>query len=318
MKKISIVIPCYASSQFLKNTVSEIEKEMLEMAQDEYQIILVNDSSPDNTFQVIRELTEQNERILGINLAKNFGQHAALMAGFKYATGDVIVCMDDDGQTPASEIHKLINELSEDCDVVYARYNVKKHSSFRNFGSKLNGLMTEWLLGKPKNLYVSSYFAAKKYVIDEVKKYENAYPYVIGLILRTTKNVKNIDVVHKDRMVGDSGYSLKKLLALWLNGFTAFSVKPLRIANFIGIISATLGFVFLIYVILKRIIGGSSTAIGWSSLISVLLFIGGILMCILGIIGEYIGRIYICLNNSPQYVIREILNYDDILEKKDV
>lgn len=305
--KISVVIPCYASAKFLENTVSDIKSEIRKLSQYEFEVVLVNDCSPDDTFKVIEQIVAENENFVGINLAKNFGQHAALMAGFQYVTGDIIVCMDDDGQTPASELHKLIEGISDECDVVYAKYLTKKHAWYRNVGSKINGIMTEWMLGKPKDLYISSFFAAKKYVINEMKKYEHSYPYVIGLVLRTTKNIKNVEVTHKDRAIGESGYSFKKLFSLWMNGFTAFSIKPLRIADFIGVICALAGFAFLVYVVIKRIVGGDAGVIGWSSLISVILFIGGILMCILGIIGEYIGRMYICLNNAPQYVVKEVV-----------
>lgn len=305
--KISIVIPCYASAKFLENTVKDIKNEIKNLNQYEFEVVLVNDCSPDETFKVIEKIVKENENFIGINLAKNFGQHAALMAGFQYVTGDVVVCMDDDGQTPASELHKLLEAISDECDVVYAKYLTKKHAWYRNVGSKINEMMTEWMLGKPKNLYISSFFAAKKYVIDEVKKYEHSYPYVIGLVLRTTRNIKNVEVTHKDRTVGESGYSFKKLFSLWMNGFTAFSIKPLRIADFIGVICAMAGFAFLVYVVIKRVVGGDAGVIGWSSLISVMLFVGGILMCILGIIGEYIGRMYICINSAPQYVVKEVI-----------
>lgn len=309
--KISIVIPCYASAKFLRNTVAEIKEEMAKLNKYEYEVILVNDCSPDDTFQVIKAIAEENKNIKGINLAKNFGQHAALMAGFQYVTGDIVVCMDDDGQTPASELYKLINEISEDCDVVYARYTTKKHAWYRNLGSKVNSLMTEWMLGKPRDLYISSYFAAKRYVIEEMKKYGHSFPYVIGLVLRTTKHIRNVDVLHKDRAVGESGYSLKKLFGLWLNGFTAFSIKPLRIADLMGAFCAIIGFIFLVYVVIRRLIYGDSGIIGWTSLISVMLFIGGMLMCILGIIGEYVGRMYICMNNAPQYVIKDVAGVEN-------
>lgn len=303
--KISIVIPCYSSAKFLENTVKEVEEEMSLLTQYEYEIILINDSSPDNTYEIIKKIAAQNNHVKGIHLAKNFGQHAALMAGFQYVTGDLVVCMDDDGQTPASEMHKLIENISDECDVVYARYETKKHAWYRNIGSKINSIMAEWMISKPKDLYVSSYFVAKRYVVDEMKRYSHSFPYVIGLVLRTTKNIKNVDVIHKERTVGESGYSVGKLLALWMNGFTAFSVKPLRIADLMGAASAILGFIFLIYVIVRRVLYGDAGAIGWSSLISVMLFIGGISMCIMGIIGEYIGRIYISINNAPQYVIKD-------------
>lgn len=304
---VSFVIPCYRSQQTIRGVIDEIKTIMITMKQYDYEIILVNDASPDDTFSVIVKLCEEDERIFGINLAKNFGQHAALMAGFRQTKGDYVVCLDDDGQTPANEVDKLIQRVEEGADVVYASYGHKQHSIFRNFGSKVNELMTRVMLGKPKELYISSYFVARRFVIDEVIRYENSYPYVIGLVLRATKNIANIPVQHREREIGTSGYTLKKLLGLWFNGFTAFSVQPLRIATVCGGGCAFLGFIYAIYTIIKKFVN-PAVPMGFSSLMSAVMFIGGVLMLMLGLIGEYIGRIYITLNNSPQYVIREIVN----------
>lgn len=299
---LSIVIPCYKSELFLENTIKEIEKEL---KNDAYEIILVDDSSPDGTYDVIKKICSENAKVKGITLSKNFGQHAALMAGFSIASGDLILCMDDDGQTPASEITKLLSALTDDVDVVYAKYSSKKHSLYRNLGSKLNSKMTEWMLGKPKELYISSFFVARRYIIDEIKKYSGAFPYVIGLILRSTKRIINVEVKHKEREVGTSGYSIKKLVSLWMNGFTAFSIKPLRFADICGAILAIVGFVSAIVLIIKRLVIGYSAVEGWYSLIAVILLVGGLLMFVLGITGEYIGRTYLSINEAPQYIIRE-------------
>lgn len=307
MKKVSFVIPCYRSEQTITHVVDEIHRTLAELNKYDYEIILVNDCSPDGTFDVIRGLCETDSRIVGINLAKNFGQHAALMAGFRQVQGDIVVCLDDDGQTPADEVGKLLEKIEEGSDVVYAKYNVKKHSAFRNFGSHVNELMTRMMLGKPKELFVSSYFAAKRFIIDEVVRYENSYPYVIGLVLRSTKKITNVDVNHREREVGASGYTLKKLLGLWFNGFTSFSVQPLRIATIMGGSFAVLGFMYALYTIIKKFVN-PNVPLGFSSLMSAILVIGGMVMIMLGLIGEYIGRIYITLNNSPQYVIREVVN----------
>ena len=306
MEKVSFVIPCYRSEQTIPHVVDEIRTTMMGINKYEYEIVLVNDCSPDNTFEVIRSLCTADERITGISLAKNFGQHAALMAGFRQAQGDIVVCLDDDGQTPADEVGKLLAKIEEGADVVYAKYDHKQHSAFRNFGSHVNELMTRMMLGKPKELFISSYFATRKFIIDEVVRYENSYPYVIGLVLRATKNIVNVNVNHREREVGASGYTLKKLLGLWFNGFTSFSVQPLRIATIVGGSCAALGFLYAIYTIIKKFVN-PAVPLGFSSLMSVILFIGGMLMIMLGLIGEYIGRIYITLNNSPQYVIREVV-----------
>ncbi|MBO6090516.1 MAG: glycosyltransferase family 2 protein [Lachnospiraceae bacterium] len=302
--KISFVIPCYRSEKTLSDVVDEIKTTMATIGH-EFEIILVNDCSPDKTYEVIKRLASENDNILGIDLAKNFGQHCALMAGMRHSSGDVVVCLDDDGQTPADEVGKLLDKLDEGYDVCYASYGKKKqHSGFRNFGSKVNELMTRIMLGKPKELKVSSYFAAKRFIVDDMLRYEQSYAYVIGLVLRATKNVANVEVNHRARSVGESGYTLAKLFSLWFNGFTAFSIKPLRIATGIGCFCACSGFLYGIYTIIKKLVLVDVQA-GFSALMSVLVFIGGMIMLMLGLIGEYIGRIYICMNNSPQYVIRE-------------
>ena len=304
MKKVSFVIPCYRSEKTLGGVVSEIKEAMKKLGKYEYELILVNDSSPDDTWKTIQKITTENENITGINLSKNFGQHAALMAGMREVSGDYVICLDDDGQTPANEVDKLLNALEEGADAVYAKYGNKKHSLFRNFGSRANDLMTRIMLGKPKELFVSSYFGIKKFVVEDMIRYQNSYPYVIGLVLRATKNIVNVEVTHREREEGRSGYTLKKLLGLWFNGFTAFSVTPLRIATVIGIFCAFVGFAYGIYVFVRRLLD-PNMVMGFSSLMCVILFVGGMLMIMLGLVGEYIGRIYISLNNSPQYVIRE-------------
>lgn len=312
-KLVSFVIPCYRSEQTIGGVVEEINSTMAELPQYTYEIILVNDASPDNTFETIRDLCQKQANICGINLAKNFGQHAALMAGFHYVHGEIVVCLDDDGQTPANEVGKLLNGIEEGADVVYARYAAKQHSAFRNFGSKVNELMTRVMLGKPKELYISSYFAAKRFVVEEMTRYQNPYPYVIGLVLRSTKKIINVEVTHREREVGTSGYTIGKLLNLWFNGFTAFSVKPLRLATVMGIISACAGFLYGIYTVIKKFVN-PDVVVGFSALMAAIVFFGGLILLMLGIIGEYIGRIYISLNNSPQFVIRESIDGRDTVE----
>ena len=310
MKKISFVIPCYRSEKTLPAVVKEIQDKLNTMPEFTFDIFLVNDCSPDNTLEVIRGLCEQYDNIKGISFSKNFGQHAALMAGLRHSDGDYVVCLDDDGQTPADEVDKLIAKLEEGFDAVYAKYDHKQHSSFRNLGSKVNELMLRVMLDKPADLYVSSYFAVKRFVVDDMICYANSYPYVIGLVLRTTKNIANVMVNHREREEGSSGYTLRKLMSLWFNGFTAFSVKPLRIATMVGGFSAFLGFAYGLYTIIKRFVN-PNVPMGFSAMMSAIVFFGGMMMLLLGLIGEYIGRIYISLNNSPQYVIREKMNLGD-------
>ncbi len=306
-KLVSFVIPCYRSAGTIGTVVEEINRTMKELPAYRYEIILVNDSSPDDTFEAIRGLCQKQKNICGVNLARNFGQHGALMAGFKQMKGDILVCLDDDGQTPADEVGKLLAEIEAGRDVVYAKYEHKHHSAFRNFGSWVNEKMLEFMLNKPKDLYVSSYFAAKRFVVEEMLHYQNAYPYVLGLVLRTTKNISNVVVKHRDRLMGTSGYTLGKLLGLWFNGFTAFSEKPLHVATMSGMLCAAFGFLYGIYTVIKKFVYPVAP-MGWAALMSAIMFIGGMIMLLLGLIGEYIGRMYICMNNAPQYVIREIVN----------
>lgn len=315
MKKVSFVIPCYRSALTIGNVVQEIKDTMRTLTQYEYEIILVNDCSPDDTFEVIRRLCKENDNICGVDLAKNFGQHGALMAGFHQVKGDILVCLDDDGQTPANEVGKLLAEIENGQDVVYAGYAHKKHSLFRNFGSWMNEKMAQFLLGKPKELFVSSYFAARRFIVDEMLRYENAYPYVIGLVLRSTRRIVNVPVQHREREVGTSGYTLGKLLGLWFNGFTAFSTKPLRIATFCGGVFALFGFAYGIYTIIKKFIN-PDVPMGFSSTMAAIMFIGGMLMIMLGLIGEYIGRMYICMNSAPQFVVRDLVLPQDKEEGK--
>lgn len=315
MKKVSFVIPCYRSENTVEGVVKEIQETMQTMAEKYvYEIILVNDCSPDNTMGTIRRICEENSQIKGIGFSRNFGQHAALMAGLRQSDGDYVVCLDDDGQTPADEVGKLLEKLEEGFDAVYAEYEHKQHSGFRNLGSKVNELMTRIMLEKPKNLFISSYFAVKRFIVEDMIRYENSYPYVIGLVLRSTKNISNVVVNHREREEGKSGYTLKKLFALWFNGFTAFSVKPLRIATCLGALSAFLGFAYGIYTIIKRFVN-PAVPLGYSSMMAALVFFCGMIMVMLGLIGEYIGRIYISMNSSPQYVIRERINIETEKEK---
>lgn len=310
MKLVSFVIPCYRSEKTIGDVVAEIRRTM-EQSRNEYsyEIILVNDCSPDHTLDVIRKLVAEDVRITGLDLARNFGQHGALMAGYHASQGDIVVSLDDDGQSPANEVLKLLGKLEEGYDVVYASYDHKQHSSFRNWGSRVNAEMTHVMLGKPRNLQITSYYVAKRFIIDEMLRYEGSYPYVIGLVLRSTKSICNVPVCHRQRDVGESGYNLRKLFALWLNGFTSFSVKPLRMSIYLGGISAVLGFLYAVYIIIGHFFMGS-TPVGWRSLMAVILILGGVILSVLGLIGEYVGRIYMCENAAPQFVVREIVHHE--------
>lgn len=306
MQKLSYVIPCYRSEKTIVKVVDEIRTAMEREKDCTYEIILVNDGSPDGVWNVMQGLVQQDKRIIAVNLTRNFGQHAALMAGYRQVSGDIVISLDDDGQTPADEAMKLVARLNEGYDVVYAKYKRNMENIFRRFGSYVNSRMAEYMIEKPKNIAIQSYYAARRFIIDEILQYQHPYPYIFGLVFRATQNVSNVEVNHRSREEGTSGYSFAKLIGLWMNGFTAFSVKPLRIATVLGCLCALLGFVTGIYFIVRKFID-PTVPMGYSSLISALMLLGGMIMLMLGLLGEYIGRIYICINNAPQAVTREVV-----------
>lgn len=305
-KRLSFIIPCYYSELTLRSVVETI---ISEFKGTDLEIVLVNDGSTDKTYQVISDLCAEYDFIKGINLAKNFGQDGARMAGYRFCTGDYIISLDDDGQNPPAEAHKLIAKLEEGYDVVFGQYVVKKHSWFKNFGSKLNDKMANIVIGKPIDLKLCSYFIMTAFVAKEITKYNGAFPYVWGLILRSTSSISNQIIEHREREIGETTYTFAKLLGLWLNGFTAFSVKPLRLASFLGGAFAVFGFLFALYIVGSAIFFQINVQ-GWASLMSILLVIGGILMMMIGLLGEYVGRIYLNGNNAPQFVIRDVIGAD--------
>lgn len=310
-QKLSVVIPCYNAE---KNIESVIEKDIDIFAKSgilNYEFILVNDCSRDNTWDVLRQLSKKHNNIVCINLAKNSGQHGAIMAGFHYVSGDLVVVSDDDGQTQMEMIGQMIQKLDEGYDVVSTNWVQRgKRSLYRRLGTWLGVVINDILMDNPKDVVVSIFFLAKRFIVDEMIRYSNPYPYIAGLVLRTTHNIGVIEVEQLPRQSGASGYSFKKLVSLWMNGFTAFSVKPLRIASYMGIMSAFLGFVYGIYIVLRKLIV-NDLVYGWSSTVAIMLFMSGLILCVLGLIGEYVGRIYMCINNTPQYVVKEISGLRD-------
>ncbi|MGI6766058.1 MAG: glycosyltransferase family 2 protein [Lentihominibacter sp.] len=305
---ISFVIPCYKSENTISGVVDTIQKTVASREGFESEIILVNDCSPDGTFRVIKELTERYDNVVGIDIAKNSGQACAIMAGLKQSRGELVATCDDDGQTPIETVFDFYDKMQEGYDVVCAQYGDRgKRSLFRRLGSWANDGMIKFCLDKPDDINTSVYFLAKRFIVDEMIRYENAYPHIGGLLLRTTHNIGNVDLTQKNRTSGSSGYTLKKLLSLWVNGLTTFSIKPLRTAVVFGGIMAVIGFVAIIILIIGKIVN-ADMAMGWTSIIATNILVGGIIMIILGVIGEYIGRIYLCLNQTPQYVVRELID----------
>lgn len=302
--KLSFVIPCYRSENTIETVVQEICDTVATRSGIDYEIVLVNDCSPDGVWQVIKRLAANDNHIKGICLAKNFGQHCALMAGYGQATGDYVISLDDDGQTPASESFKLVDKLEEGFDVVYGYYEHSAQHLFRRFGTWVNKKMAEAIIGQPKTLRTTSFFIMRKFIVEEIVRYPHPFAYISGLVFRATKNLGNVEVQHRRRIEGESGYTIAGLIGLWINGFTAFSVKPLRAATFIGLLCALVGFVAGLYVVYQKFLN-PEIPVGYTSMLATLLFVGGMIMLLLGLIGEYVGRIYISINQSPQYVVRE-------------
>jgi undecaprenyl-phosphate 4-deoxy-4-formamido-L-arabinose transferase len=235
---------------------------------------------------------------------KDFGEHNAVMCALNYADGDFIAIIDDDFQNPPEEIVKLMDEALKGYDVVYSKYEIKKHHWFRNFGSRFNDIVATWLLSKPRNLYLSSFKVINKATRNEIIKYTGPFPYIDGLILRVTNSISAVYVQHDARKVGRSNYTLAKLVSLWLNMFINFSIKPLRVFTLFGIIISLVSFVLALYFIIDKILY-PQTQSGWTSLAVAILFFSGMQIVFMGLLGEYIGKQYLDSNKTPQWTIKK-------------
>ena len=305
----SFVIPCYNSSESIRHVVELTMEEMEKMNRREFEFVLVNDySSSTKTMPVLKKLAEEYPCVTVLNLAKNAGQHNAIMAGLNYAKGDILIGMDDDMQTHPSQLPYLFEELEKGYDIVYGYYPEKKHSAFRNFGSWVNYISVRILIGKPKELKTSSYWVARKFVRDSVIEYQAPYAYIQGLFLRTTRNISCIPIQHFQREEGESNYTFKRLLKLWSN-IIGFSITPLRLTEYCGFGLSLLSIIAAVVVLIRKILN-PAMALGWLSLMIVICFFSGIQLMFLGLIGEYIGRMFLGLNRQPQYVIREVIRQE--------
>ena len=306
-KLISFVIPCYNSSKTIGAVIDEVRGTVAKRDGYDLEFILVNDGSVDETFDIIKRLAVENEDIVAVNFSKNFGQASAIIEGYRHVQGDYVFDLDDDGQAPVESIYELIDKLEDGYDVVFGEYEDIKQNILRNAGSYLNFKMAQWLIKLPKDIRPTSFWVGKRYLIDEIKKYDGPYPYIQGLILRITRNMTGIRVKQRERQDGRSGYTLRKLLSLWLNGFTAFSIIPLRVATVMGLIFAGSGFIFGIVTIIRKLLH-PNMPVGYASTMVVMLFVGGIMLCMMGMLGEYIGRIYLSINRTPQSVVTEVVD----------
>jgi len=307
--QISIVIPVYSSADCLEELAKQLA-EVLDPLNQTYEIVLADDCSPDKSWEKILDLCKIYPAIKAVHLRKNYGQHNAIMAGLNYSSGKSVVIMDDDLQHDPVQIPVLLNELKKGYDVCYARYSSKKHSWFKNFGSWFNDKVANIILKKPKEIYLSSFKAVKREIVDEIIKYQGPYPYVDGLLFRVTRNITQIIVEHHERFSGKGNYTLRKSLNLWLKLATNFSVFPLRIATFLGFLSSGIGFILALYYIILNL-AGIKTPAGWSSLMVTVLFIGGIQLVSLGIIGEYVGRMFLYQSREPQFTVNDVINHSN-------
>ena len=304
--KISVCIPCYYSEKTLGIVVEQIQQEFRKRGA-EYQLVLVNDGSTDGTWPLIQKLCSEDEHITGVNLSKNYGQPAAKLAALKYATGDAVVFMDDDGQHPAAGIFQLTEKLAEGYDVVYASFQHKQHSGLKKLTSNFHNRLAEKMGTKPKGVRRSSFVAWSRMVVDAVLEYQSPFVSIGSYLMTITSRFANVPMTHQKRIHGRSGYNFKKLMKMWMNLFISFSMLPLRMATYLGFVFSGAGFLGILYLLLRQLIRPIRVS-GYASTMVVVLFVGGIVMIMLGIIGEYVGRTYMTVSNMPQYRIRETAN----------
>ncbi len=304
MTGLSVVIPVYGGALTIGPLVRELAG--LDIA-DGLELILVNDGSPDDSGAVIRALVDEiRVPVVAIDLARNFGEHNAVMAGYSVARGRHIINLDDDFQNPPAEVRRLYDYARQhpELDVVYTCYAAKKHGAMRNLASRFTNRVAGFLLDKPKGLYLSSFRCINAFLRDQVIAYHGPYPYIDGLILRATQRIGRLQVMHNERTQGESSYTLRKLGRLWIAMFVNFSVMPLRASSLLGFAISLLGLVVTVIAVIEKFIG--NTPLGWTSLMAAILIFSGVQLLMLGLVGEYLGRLYLTATGRPQFVVREI------------
>ena len=302
---LSFVVPMYNAAATITALVRDIEQLTIEGG---HEIVLVNDGGADNTMDVCRNLVRSvRVPITVVEHARNFGEHNAVLTGWRHARGDHIVNLDDDGQNPPSEAVRLWQHaIATGMDVVYGQYEVKQHSLFRNFGSWLTNKITDWALDKPQGFYLSSFRCVSAFIAHQVIAYAGPYPYIDGLLLQVTQRIDSVLVAHEPRRSGTSGYTFRRLVRLWMSAWVNFSVLPLRIATIAGFTTAAAGIVaFFIVLWLWLTNRGPGYGFGW--LMAAFLIFSGTQLIILGLIGEYLGRMFLTINQRPQAVVREVM-----------
>ena len=302
---LSFVIPLYRSAETIGAVVRAIEELRIEGG---HEIVLVNDGSPDATGEVCRALVKAAKvPIIFIEHARNYGEHNAVLTGWRHARGAHLVNLDDDGQNPPAEAVRLWRHARESgLDVVFGHYAVKQHSAWRNVGSWFTNRMTDWALDKPPGFYLSSFRCVSAFVAQQVVGYAGPYPYIDGLLLQVTQRIGSIEVRHEARLAGASTYTLRRLVRLWLSAWVNFSVLPLRVATVLGLIVALAG-VAALGVVAWLWWMDKGPATGWGWLMAALLIFSGTQLVMLGLIGEYVGRMFLAVNQRPQSVVREVV-----------
>jgi glycosyltransferase involved in cell wall biosynthesis len=301
--RISVCIPVYNGAQTIARLVSEVAAVLHGR---DFEIVMVNDGSRDGSDAACSEIARTRAGIVYVCLRRNYGEHNAVMCALAHCSGDYAVILDDDFQNPPQEILNIVGEAERGgFDVVYSRYLKKRHTIFRNLGSKFNDMMATALIRKPKSLYLSSFKVIARPLIDEILKYKGPFPYIDGLLLRATDNVSSVLVEHRVREEGRSNYTLGRLLSLWLNMFVNFSIRPMRIISLAGIVTAAVSVVLAILFLVDKLLHPGSPA-GWASIALLVLFFGGIQTMALGVIGEYVGKNYLDRNGTPQWTIKTI------------
>lgn len=301
---VSIAIPCYRSAKTITSVVKEIRDAFKQKKEYEYEIILVNDGSPDNTFEIIEKLCSEDNRITGIDLSQNFGQSSAKMAAIPYVHGDVLITMDDDGQHPAEGIFKLVNKISEGYDMVYAYFPNKKHSLFKKVTSWLNSRLLTLMNVKEKGLHISSFVAYSKFAIKMMQTSQSPVNALTSYVRKLTKRVTDVEMEHRERITGKSNYTIKRLFQIWRNGITSFSTQALGLSIYLGGGCAMAGFIYAIVVFVRKILN-PGMLLGYASTMIAVLVLSGIIMILLGIIGEYLGKVFLILVKLPNYLVRE-------------
>ncbi len=308
---LSIVVPVYRGAATVGTLVDALAE--LNIAGG-IEVILVNDGSPDNSAEVCRSLTARRDIAVSlVNLARNFGEHNAVMAGFHHVRGEYVITMDDDLQNPPSEVKRLY-EYTRDhgFDVVYTRYKDKKHAAWRNLGSRFANWIADQLLDKPKGLYLSSFRCLSAFVTENVIRYEGPFPYIDGLIMQATQNIGSLEVEHLPRAEGRSNYTVTRLVRLWSNLFFNFSIIPLRLSVILGFVMSGLGALGATYVILEAILVTPRPPAGWASIMVAVLLLAGIQLILIGVVGEYLGRVFLTANRKPQYLVRELVRPEPV------